>query len=169
MNKIVATFLVLLVLAGGGYLLLKGPEAAAPVVSENDEIENSMLAGNTEDNSPAENKKIVVEDKKEESKIVTYTDAGYSPAELKIKVGETVTFKNDSSLSMWTASALHPTHTTYAGTSLSSHCPDENNDSFDSCKGYLPGTEWSFKFEKTGTWGYHDHLHASHFGKIVVE
>jgi plastocyanin len=70
---------------------------------------------------------------------------------------------------MWPASAFHPTHTVYSGTSLSEHCPDTAGTAFDACKGFLPGQSWSFKFTKAGTWKYHDHLNPGATGTIVVE
>lgn len=100
---------------------------------------------------------------------VIYTDSGYAPAEITIKSGDTVTFKNQSSGGMWTASVMHPSHVVYGGTSLQEHCPDTTNTSFDECKNSQPGESWSFIFTKTGTWSYHNHAKASVFGKIIVE
>lgn len=100
---------------------------------------------------------------------VIYTNSGYSPSELKIKIGDIVTFKNQSFFVMWTASGMHPSHMLYSGTSLQEHCPDITNTSFDECQGAQPGESWSFTFEKRGTWPYHNHVKASDFGKIVVE
>ena len=100
---------------------------------------------------------------------VIYTDAGYPPANLLIKKGDTVTFKNQSSSSMWPASAIHPTHRVYDGASLDQHCPDTSNSAFDACTGILPGGSWSFKFDKTGSWKYHDHLNPQNLGTIIVE
>jgi len=99
---------------------------------------------------------------------VTYTDSGYSPATVTISAGQAVTFVNNSSRQMWIASAGHPTHTAYSGTTLSEHCPDAANTSFDACQGVAKGQSWSFTFTKTGTWKYHNHLRTSDFGTIVV-
>ncbi|BCX15823.1 MAG: hypothetical protein KatS3mg098_052 [Candidatus Parcubacteria bacterium] len=104
-----------------------------------------------------------------EQSVVTYTNSGYSPSILKIKAGTTVIFKNESSRSMWTASAFHPSHTVYGGTSLEEHCPDTAAVAFDACSGVLPGNSWSFTFTKKGSWKYHNHLAPSDFGTIVVE
>jgi plastocyanin len=100
---------------------------------------------------------------------VVYSNNGYSPTELIVKAGDTVVFKNQSSAGMWTASALHPSHTVYSGTSLQAHCPDASNVTFDECKSAQPGESWSFTFNKKGSWGYHNHVQAGHFGKIIVE
>lgn len=97
------------------------------------------------------------------AKIITYTNAGFSPSPLTIKAGETVIYKNESSRSFWPASASHPTHAVYP---VYGGCI---NSIFDACKTYAPGESWSFTFTVKGTWGYHDHINASYFGSVVVE
>lgn len=109
------------------------------------------------------------ESQSEVQNVVIYTDSGYSPRTLKVKVGEIVTFKNQSSQAMWPASAMHPSHTVYSGTSLSEHCPDTTGTAFDACTGIQPGNSWSFTFNKKGNWKYHDHLNPSFTGTIIVE
>ena len=102
-------------------------------------------------------------------KVVTYTDSGYSPNTITIKKGETVTWKNDSKLLMWTASAVHPTHKAYPGTNIANCGTPAGSNQFDACGGVASGQSWSFKFDNVGTWGYHNHLKASDLGKILVE
>ena len=97
---------------------------------------------------------------------VTYTDTGFSPKTITIKRGDAVNFVNQSSGDMWVASAMHPTHIVYSGTTLNEHCPDPENDSFDQC---VAGDSFSFTFDKVGTWNYHDHLGPTNFGTVVVE
>ncbi len=96
---------------------------------------------------------------------VTYTSNGFSPKEVTVKKGGTVMWKNTSGGKMWVASAQHPSHTVYAGTTREEHCPDTARTAFDQCVG---GGDYSFTFDKVGTWGYHDHLKSSFFGKITV-
>jgi plastocyanin len=103
-----------------------------------------------------------------ENKIV-FTDAGFSPNSFTVQTGDMVTFINESSASFWPASAIHPTHKVYSGTSLSEHCPGVAADSFDACGGIPAGESWSFTFLKPGIWKYHDHLNASRTGMVVVE
>jgi plastocyanin len=195
MSKIITIIVILAIVILGGYFLLKGPEATAPEeLVENEEIvleeaEETSESGPQEESAapansagtepvsssePAASSGMPVPENEgvEEmiaTHVITYTSAGYSPNSLAIKVGETVTWENRSSQNMWTASAMHPTHSAYAGTTLSAHCPDGGHLAFDACKGYGPGESWSFAFEKVGTWSYHDHLHPTIFGKIVVE
>lgn len=149
---------VLVLVVWGVYSLLNSPEAVAPEqnVSENTDV-NQETGGEMEG---------IVAD---EGVVITYSDTGYSPNSVTVKVGDTVTFKNESSKNMWPASAMHPTHVVYSGTSLSEHCPDTANTAFDACKGYAPGTQWSFTFTKAGEWKFHDHLTATNFGTIVVQ
>ncbi|MBI2464372.1 hypothetical protein HYV57_05435 [Candidatus Peregrinibacteria bacterium] len=103
------------------------------------------------------------EDSVTEKKLVIYTDAGYSPAALRIKKGETVIFKNQSSRSMWTASAIHPSHRSYptTGGCLGS--------TFDACKGVQPDDSWLFTFDVSGSWKYHNHLNPGDAGTIEVK
>lgn len=171
MNRIVKFVIILIVIVLGGYFLLRGSQTEAP--SENIGVPNEEPNMSSEPNMSVEsgmpimgNNKVV---EKQVMKLITYTNGGYSPSTLNIQIGDTVTFQNDSSEAMWSASGMHPTHTLYSGTSRSNHCPDLNNTSFDACKGYLPGTAWSFTFTKVGTWKYHNHLNPTFLGTIVVE
>ena len=101
---------------------------------------------------------------------ITYTDAGFSPNSISIPRGATVTWVNQSSRSMWVATNPHPSHTGYDQTSRSQHCatgytgaktPDE-------CKSDAKGASYSFTFDKTGQWGYHNHVLANDSGTIIV-
>ncbi|MBI1984521.1 MAG: hypothetical protein HYS60_00205 [Candidatus Wildermuthbacteria bacterium] len=101
--------------------------------------------------------------------MITYADEGYSPQTLSIKAGGTVSFVNQSSSSMWPASAMHPTHTVYPGSGIEKCGTAEQDTIFDACMGIPSEQEWSFQFNEKGTWKYHDHLNPSRFGTIVVE
>ncbi len=100
---------------------------------------------------------------------VNYTDSGFSPDTPTVHKGDTVAWTNNSSGPMWVASGVHPTHTLYSGTTLAEHCPDTAGTAFDACGGVSPGQSWSFTFQKTGTWSYHNHLRAGDNGIIVVQ
>ena len=98
---------------------------------------------------------------------VTYDGSTYSPKDITIKKGGTVTWKNSSTGKMWVASAQHPSHTVYDGNSRSEHCAANYTGAkpFDQCVG---GSDYSFTFEKIGKHGYHDHINASAFGSVTV-
>lgn len=105
------------------------------------------------------------------SEVVTYTDAGFSPASLTVSQGTTVTWINKSSQPLWVASDNHPTHTVYDGTDTSKHCvagAPAADTVFDECTQVASGGSYSFTFVKTGTWSYHNHVHSSDQGTIVV-
>lgn len=166
-QKNIIILLIVAIVLVGGYFLLK-PMTPTPVVqnpnqeTNNTAQENNTTQNNTEISAGAE----IINSKTYD---VVYTDSGYSPSTLTIKVGDTVNFKNESSNGMWVGSAMHPSHTVYSGTTLQQHCPDSTNTSFDQCESSGPGTSWSFTFNKTGTWGQHNHVNAKHFSKIIVE
>lgn len=86
---------------------------------------------------------------------ISFNGTAYSPAQVTIKNGDIVVFKNDSDKDFWPASAMHPDHLIY---------PE-----FDADKGIAPGGKYEFKFTKTGAWGFHDHLTPTAFGRITVE
>lgn len=103
---------------------------------------------------------------------VVYSDTGFSPAEVILPLGGTVTWKNESKVNMWVATAMHPTHAVYDGTNLAAHCKDgkpTSTEVFDQCVGVKPGESWSFTFTKEGDWKYHDHITTGRFGSIKVE
>ena len=85
---------------------------------------------------------------------ISITDAAYLPAQVTIKKGDTVKFTNNGTKSNWPASAPHPTHTDYPA--------------FDPKKGVAVGESWSFTFDQTGTWLFHDHLNPTRFGAVTV-
>jgi len=100
---------------------------------------------------------------------VVYTDQGYAPQELTVIAGDRVIFKNQSSRPMWPASAMHPTHEGYPGSSIEKCHTVQQSMTFDACEGIAGGGEWSFVFNEIGEWRYHDHLLPSKTGKITVQ
>lgn len=100
---------------------------------------------------------------------IRYTDEGYAPKSITIKRGTEVIFKNESPRDTWPASAMHPTHQVYPETDINKCGKVRESSMLDACRGLKPGESWSFEFDYTGTWGYHDHLNSRHFGSITVE
>ncbi len=101
---------------------------------------------------------------------VTYTDSGFSPASVTVTQGQTVIWVNQSSHSMWVASAVHPTHTVYGGTNKNAHCAEGYTGSmpFDECAAVTSGSSYSFTFDKVGDWKYHNHANVADFGSVTV-
>ena len=102
--------------------------------------------------------------------VIKITSSGFTPSELTISRGETVTFINKDTEEHWPASAQHPTHTIYPGSNIEKCGTAEQESIFDACHGLSPGESWSFTFNEVGTWNYHEHLDISFgFGKVIVQ
>jgi plastocyanin len=85
---------------------------------------------------------------------VTIKNFAFSPNELTIKAGTTVTWVNEDSAPHMVASDPHPAHTDLPGL----------------VSGTLAqGQAYSYTFDKPGTFGYHCHIHPSMTGRIIVE
>jgi len=95
---------------------------------------------------------------------VQYVDGQFTPQEVTVSQGETVRFTAESE-NMWVASDVHPSHAEYDGTSLSEHCNGESQ-SFDQCEA---SQEYSFTFDQTGEFSYHNHQQPSAKGTVIVQ
>ncbi len=163
-KKIIITVVVIVVILLGAYLVLRSGESQQAQAPQEDqstetvETKERQEMGRTSDSEK--------ENRQGEEHIVRYTDDGYFPSTLIIKKEDKVIFKNESIQMMWTASAVHPTHAAYSGTTLSEHCPDTEKKAFDQCGA---SDEYHFTFEKIGSWKYHNHLNPGHTGTIIVE
>ncbi len=102
------------------------------------------------------------------SATITYNGSSFSPANVTIAKGGTVTWVNQGSGSMWVASGVHPTHTLYDGTNEQAHCAAGYTGPapFDQCGN---GSNFTFTFDKTGSFQYHNHLNPSANGTVVVQ
>jgi len=85
---------------------------------------------------------------------ITFDGDHFSPATLTVSAGTTVTVKNSSSQELQFDSDPHPVHTDDT---------DLNAGTID------PGHSQTFTVEKTGTFGYHDHLNPSIQGTIIIK
>ena len=84
---------------------------------------------------------------------VKITSAGFDPAVIKIKVSDSVTWTNSDSVTHNVSSDPHPTHTIYPALNLGN---------------ILAGASKSLTFSQAGTYKYHDHLHSTLTGQVVV-
>ncbi|MBA3733153.1 hypothetical protein H0W91_02125 [Patescibacteria group bacterium] len=73
---------------------------------------------------------------------------------MTINIGDTVTFSTNRDVSFWPASDPHPSHSIYS--------------EFDSKEPISPKNTWSFTFEKSGIWHFHDHTNPYFNGTINV-
>lgn len=90
----------------------------------------------------------------EKQHIIKMVPEGFTPSNIEITQGDTITFTNDDTGPRWPASNIHPTHEIYSD--------------FDSKGPVEPGDSWSFKFTKSGQWKFHDHIKAEFVGDIKV-
>lgn len=86
---------------------------------------------------------------------VLLTEDGFTPRNLVIQKGESVTFRTSSRKAFWPASNVHPTHSIYSA--------------FDAKQPIRPSETWTFQFTQTGSWKYHDHVYPRAKGIIEVE
>lgn len=147
MNKVLVVAVVGLVLFGVAIFSIFGAE---PVKTPNpQDRQTSTETGVEKKASP-----------QVETKTVTYTDSGFAPQNLEVAKGSTVNFINQTQLPMWVASAPHPEHTDYpeldAGVIAGDHIAPGN-------------PSFSFKFDKPGTWSYHNHSAPEHMAVITVK
>lgn len=101
--------------------------------------------------------------------VIEITSSGFTPQTLTVSKGDTVTWINKDTEKHWPASAVHPTHTVYPGSSIEKCGTSEEKNIFDACHGLAQGESFSFTFNEVGSWGYHDHLVGGVFGKIIVK
>jgi len=90
-----------------------------------------------------------------ETVTISMTDTGFVPATVTITAGTTVKFLNNGQAAHWPASFVHPVHTVLPA--------------FDSKVGVATGADYSFTFNQTGAWNFHDHLNPTFLGTITVE
>ena len=86
--------------------------------------------------------------------MITYSDTGFSPNPLNVKVGEAITFNNTSNNVVQVNSAPHPAHNLYPVLNIGAINPGESK---------------SITLTSAGTYKYHNHLNVSQNGQIVVQ
>ena len=169
----IVVVVIIIVLAGGWFLFTN--EAVAPTDETLGEAPAITTLGDNTNEAPVietENDEEIASANQENKNAnhatiheVIYTDSGFSPASVEISAGDSVTFTNNASRTMWVASAMHPTHSMY---------PEKSSDnclgsSFDACKDLSQGESWSFTFNSVGSWKYHNHMRAVDGGTVVVK
>ncbi len=86
---------------------------------------------------------------------VKLTEDGFAPSAITIAKGDTVVFTTTRNKPFWPASDLHPTHGIYS--------------EFDPKQPIEANQSWSFRFDKTGEWRFHDHLAPLFRGTVRVQ
>jgi plastocyanin len=145
MRNVFIAIIVILVLAGGYFLVSNRnqPQPAGPGTSS---ISSQP--------APSEEVTGAMMEKKAKETTITLTQSGFDPQTVTIKAGEKVVWVNNSGDVATVNSSKHPTHLDYPPLNLGQ---------------FQDGDKLELVFDKPGTYMYHDHLHATRFGKIVVE
>jgi len=158
-SKLIIFIIIILAIIGIYFAVKKSP-AQAPTIQEQAQTQSSSseITANgmermTEEEMMNQERTSVGADISKH--IVNYTDKGFSPSSLEIKLGETVQFANNSSGGMWVASGPHPSHTAYPEFDLKRNIPS--------------GETYEFTFTKIGEWKYHNHTKAGMYGTIIVK
>ncbi|MBI5138822.1 MAG: hypothetical protein HZA95_03435 [Candidatus Vogelbacteria bacterium] len=84
----------------------------------------------------------------------SYSSGAFDVTSLALKVGDSLTFKNNSDAAIRVSSNPHPVHSEH---------PDMDS-------GMLqPGASWSYTFKVAGTYGFHNHLNPGAAGSVTVK
>ena len=138
---------VVLVLIVAGWLLTRPKQSATPVPT----TQPTQTSTSTESASPAASEGATMSEKK----VVNISSSGFTPQNMTVKVGDTVTWMNADSTSHTVNSDPHPTHTLY---------PILNTVGL-----IKAGEKKSLQFTSAGTYKYHDHLNPSLTGSVTVQ
>lgn len=85
---------------------------------------------------------------------VVVSSAGFSPNSLQINAGQTVVWTNRDRAAHWIASDPYP--------------QDNYLPSLNSSSSLKAGSSYSYTFDRSGTYAYHDNLHPYQFHGVVV-
>lgn len=136
--------IIALILAGWYFIQSQKPQPTAPATQVQPETTPTTTSA-----SPSE-----TEEMQQNKTVVNITSTGFSPANITINVGDSVTWMNNDSANHTITSAPHPTHTAYPPLTLGVIKPEESK---------------SLTFPTAGTYKYHDHLNPSLTGSVTVE
>lgn len=150
MSKNSIIFLVVLILLlGGGYFAYKKYKASQTVTpTPSVETTTPSEQPSSPSATPAASASATVN-----NPTVSITSTAFTPSSATVNVGGTVTWNNQDSTNHTVNSDLHPTHLIYPPLNLGV---------------ITPGNSKSLTFPTPGTFKYHDHLHPSLVGQIIV-
>ena len=155
--------IAVLVIVVLGIVLFSGGSDQGTQVGDTMKKSDVVMEDKAKDDKAIEDKSMM------EGVVITYSVDGFTPAKVTIKKSDKVTWKNNSAIQMWPATAMHPTHRIYPGSGIEKCGTPEATSIFDACKGIVAGGSYSFTFDEIGTWNYHDHLTLGKYGSVVVE
>lgn len=151
-NRIVWLVLLLVVLLG--FWWYSSPSYPTPVPSYGDAATSTAAAPVPTGSVPA--KKPAVKPAEKGITLVTYTDNGFAPFVVEVKLGQAVRFVNQSSHPLWVTGYLDP------------NSPDHLYDELDEGKSIARGQSYTFNFLKKGLWGYKNLNKSDDRGGVAV-
>jgi plastocyanin len=113
-----------------------------------------LVGGNKSDNDSNNDKNDSSNSTAVSAATITYDGSSFSPNEVTVEKGGTVTFVNESDSAVEPSSDNHPTHTVN---------PEINFGSI------APGERKTMTVNEAGEYGYHNHFSASETGIINVQ
>lgn len=144
-NLVIAVVVIVLLVLVGWYLT-RPKQTVAP------QDQSTQVPVSTESSAPVASAGAQM---KEEEGVVTISQSEFSPKNITIKVGDSVTWMNSDSANHTVNSDPHPTHTLF---------PILNKVGL-----IKAGEKKSLQFTTAGTFTYHDHLNPSLMGSVTVQ
>lgn len=142
-NIVIASVVVLALIVGGWFLTRPKQTMAPEVITQDTQVPVSTQSATATDEAMVKEKVMV-----------TISPQGFSPKDITVKVGDSITWTNGDSANHTVSSDNHPVHTLYPFLNLGKIMPAETK---------------SVMFEKAGKYTYHDHLNPSNTGSVTVE
>ena len=142
MRNIYIGVVVILFLGIGAFVFFQNNPA------KNDST-SSSISTNTENTSSSEAKDAVT---------ITYTSSGFSPNTVIVKSGGLITWMNNSDEQVQVGVDPHPSHTGNKEITGNEFTLDLDK-----------GQQKTMTVNKTGTFGYHNHINADETGTIIVK
>jgi plastocyanin len=157
MKKPLIIAIVLVILAIGGYAIWKSNNSSStatsqpPSTSSTDNTSDTSNTGNSDSTSNSDNQSTQPKDDNTPATgAINITNNMFTPPQINIAVGGTVTWTNNDSIAHTVTDDLKDVGGPNSGT-------------------IDPGKTYSFKFTKAGSYQYHCEIHPSMRGTIVVK
>jgi plastocyanin len=153
MKKAVVAIVVVLIIIGA-IIGLKGSDNKNSSTTTTQPTTQNTTSTNQTAEPSAQSSNSSSTDQTQSQNTITYSNDSFSPSTLTVKAGTTVTVKNASSQAIQFDSDPHPVHT----------------DNTDLNVGVISaGQSKTFLTNRTGSFGYHNHLNPSETGTLVVQ
>ena len=150
-NVIIIVVIAVLLVGGGAYALTRKDTPAKTPTTDTTQTTPDTTES-TDSSTPDTTTPDTTET--ETATVITYSNNGFSPASVTVKMGSKITIKNSSSHTVQFNSNDHPTHTKNSEYNVGA---------------IAAGSSAEITVTKTGTWGYHNHLDDSETGTIIVQ